>query len=212
MEMQNEFLGKTFTRLTVVDVVPVGLKALRLVCVCACGQAHPVYAKPHQLRTREKTSCGCWKRAVLGATTRTHGHANSRSTGYKSRAYGVWQAMRDRCSNPKRADYSRYGGRGITVCKRWEKFENFLADMGEPPVGLTLDRKDNNRGYSPGNCRWASRTQQTHNSTAMVYVTINGATKHLAEWQRELGVRQSTYYARLRRGWGVEAALTTPAN
>lgn len=208
--MRSEFLGKTFTRLTVVDVVPVGTKALRLLCVCACGGATPVLAKPHQLRRREKTSCGCWKREVLGQATRTHGQANSRITGYASRAYGVWQAMKDRCTNTNRADYHRYGGRGITVCKRWEKFENFLADMGEPPAGLTLDRIDNSRGYTPSNCRWASRKQQSHNSSVMLYITLEGKTRHLADWCRFLGLSKATYHSRRQRGWSIEEALTTP--
>jgi hypothetical protein len=118
--------------------------------------------------------------------------------------------MRDRCSNPNRSDYHRYGGRGIAVCKRWEKFENFLADMGEPPLGLTLDRIDNDKGYSPRNCRWATRRQQTYNSTTMLHITLGKKTKHLADWCRELGISKGTYHSRRQRGWGIEEALTTP--
>jgi len=209
-EMRSDFVGKRFNRLTVVGVVAVSTRALRLMCACACGNLEPVYAKPYQLLRREKTSCGCWKREVLGALTRTHGRANSRNTGYKDRAYGVWQAMRDRCNNPQRSDYPRYGGRGITVCKRWEKFENFFEDMGTPPAGLTLDRVDNNAGYSPENCRWASRKQQTYNSSHMHYITLAGCTKHLAAWCKDFELKEGTYHSRRRRGWDIEAALTTP--
>lgn len=203
--MQNEFVGKVFHLLTVVKVVPFGVRAQRLYCQCVCGNT--ALAKPHELRTREKTSCGCWKKQVLGKSSRTHGQANSRSTGYANRTYGVWQAMRDRCSNPNRKDFYRYGGRGITVCARWQQFENFLADMGEAPAGLTLDRIDNNASYTPENCRWATRHQQTYNSSHMKYIEHQGETLCLSAWQKKVGVKPHTYYSRLRRGWSVKQAL-----
>jgi hypothetical protein len=164
-------------------------------------------AKPYELRTKEKTSCGCWKKQVLGESSKTHGQANSRTKGYANRTYGIWQAMRDRCSNPNRKDYHRYGGRGISVCARWHSFEVFLADMGEAPKGLTLDRKDNNKGYSPENCAWATRSQQTYNSTHMVYIEHEGETKALKRWQQEMNVKPSQYYSRLKKGWSVKEAL-----
>lgn len=77
--------------------------------------------------------------------------------------YVVWTAMKQRCQNKNRADYPRYGGQGITVCKRWQKFDNFYADMGDPPKGMSLDRIDNTKGYKPSNCRWATNSGQTCN-------------------------------------------------
>jgi len=204
-EMQNNFCEKTFNFLFVKDVVPFKEKTWRLLCVCKCG--NETLATPRQLKTREKVSCGCWKKAVLGIRSTTHGQANSRITGYKNRTYGIWQAMRDRCSNNKRKDYYRYGGRGITVCKRWEKYENFLEDMGEAPQGLTLDRINNDKNYSPSNCRWATKHQQSYNSTRVLWVTHEGKTKSLSGWCEFLKLSKGTYYSRRNRGWTLKEAL-----
>lgn len=203
--MQSEFVGKVFHFLRVQAVVPHGPRALRLRCLCVCGRV--TLATPGCLRSGAKKSCGCWKRAVLGESKRTHGQANSRVSGYVNRAYGVWQAMRDRCSNSNRKDYHRYGGRGITVCKRWDKFENFLVDMGQPPPGLTLERLNNDGNYNKRNCVWATRKQQAHNSTLMVWVEHAGVTRSLGQWQKQTGLKQHTYYSRRRRGWSVKEAL-----
>ena len=177
-------------------------------CVCTCGTYCDV--KQHRLLSGNTRSCGCLKRSVLGDATRTHGKANSRISGYASRAYGVWQAMRDRCSNSNRVDYKYYGGRGISVCARWQKFENFLEDMGEPPKGLTLDRVDNDKGYTKSNCRWATRREQTYNSTSIRIVKIGGVEKPLRVALAETGVTRNAFYARLKLGWTEIEALTTP--
>lgn len=206
MEMRSKFVGEVFSFLTVLDVVPFGVRALRLQCLCECGAI--TLARPSQLLTREKTSCGCWKQQVLGYRSRTHGQSNSRISGYKNRTYGIWQAMRDRCSNPNRKDYHRYGGRGITVTKRWDIYENFLEDMGEAPEGLTLDRADNNKGYCKKNCTWATRRQQAYNSTRMIYIEHEGETMALCQWQKQMNVSAGTYYARRKRGWSIKEALS----
>jgi hypothetical protein len=208
--MQNEFVGKTYRRLRVLAVVQVNQKALRLHCQCTCGAY--VLAKAHQLRSGEKVSCGCWKREVLGENTRTHGRANSRVRGYADRTYGIWQAMRDRCSNPNRRDYHRYGGRGITVCEQWRvSFEAFLRDMGPAPAGMTLERVDNERGYSPENCRWATRLEQSRNSVNAVRVLLEGESVCLSEALNRLDLSASTYYSRRKKGFSVYKSLGMPA-
>lgn len=115
----------------------------------------------------------------------THGMARRGNT---ARVYDIWCGMKNRCQNPKTPDFKHYGGRGITVCGHWQKFENFLADMGEPPLGLSLDRyPDNDGNYEPGNCRWATRRQQKINTRAARMVTFRGKTQSLAIWAEEIG-------------------------
>ena len=118
--------------------------------------------------------------------------------------------MLQRCENPKNQKYGDYGGRGIKVCRRWLKFENFLADMGECPPGLTIERKDNDKGYFPGNCIWASRAQQAKNRRYCRRITFNGKTQLLDAWAEETGIASMTLRGRLNAGWSVKQALTVP--
>jgi len=134
--------------------------------------------------------------------------ANLRHGMYRTGVYVSWAQMIQRCTNPKHKDFQRYSARGITVCARWRSFENFLADMGERPAGMTLDRKDNDGNYAPGNCRWATRAQQSHNSSRPVLLTHQGKTQNIAAWARELGLKEDTLHMRLHRGWPLERALT----
>lgn len=117
------------------------------------------------------------------------------------RAYQAWYSMRYRCRNPKCKEYARYGGRGIRVCDRWQVFSNFLADMGIPPAGLSIDRIDNDGNYEPSNCRWATPLQQSHNSRRPKWLTINGVSRSQLAWARELGVHKSTVTRWIQRGW-----------
>lgn len=147
--------GDIFGKLTVLtELEPIeyesGAKGRRVACLCECGER--TTALLAHLRSGATTSCGC--------NARTHGHTR----GGRSPTYICWMAMRARCANPKDPGFGYYGGRGITVCDRWRgSFENFLADMGERPEGLTLDRVDNSGNYEPGNCRWATWSEQNLN-------------------------------------------------
>jgi len=119
--------------------------------------------------------------------------------------------MLSRCTSPTKREFPDYGGRGITVCVRWMEFPNFLADMGERPAGMTLDRIDNDKGYEPGNCRWATPKEQSRNTRANRMVEAFGRTQCLAAWAEECGLKWWTLYARLFvYRWPVEDALTRP--
>lgn len=117
--------------------------------------------------------------------------------------------MKSRCFNPKDRSYARYGGRGITVCTRWMSFDSFLADMGHPPPGMTLDRLDNDGPYEPGNCRWATKVQQQNNMRSNRVVEFEGRRMSIAEWSRETGLATHVIRKRLNRGWSVATALLT---
>lgn len=124
-----------------------------------------------------------------------------------------------RCENPRNKRYADWGGRGIKVCERWHEFANFLADMGEKPDELSIDRIDNSGNYEPGNCRWATRKEQNNNrrrirtrgpDSRSRFFELNGERMILADWARRTGVPASTILVRLSRGWSVERALSTP--
>lgn len=131
----------------------------------------------------------------------THGHA--RRSGW-SREFQAWVNMRKRCRS---AD--RYVERGIKVCERWNSFENFLADMGECPPGLTIERVDNDKGYEPGNCVWATRTVQNRNTGRSRVLTVNDDTRTVAEWAELQHINPKTIIKRLQMGWTpAESVLT----
>lgn len=137
----------------------------------------------------------------------THGH----TTGGFSPEYHSWSGMIQRCTNSKRKSWEHYGGRGVTVCTRWMSFENFLADMGARPTGLTLERRDNDGNYEPENCRWATSNEQARNSSQTVMVEIAGETHPLVEWCERLKISVNTVRCRTRKhGWDYVRALTTP--
>ena len=130
-----------------------------------------------------------------------------------SPTYQSWQAMKSRCCCPGDQAYSEYGGRGITVCEKWMRFDGFLDDMGERPDGTTLDRIDNNLGYDPSNCRWATPKRQQRNRRDTVFVTFDGKTYSIADWADILGIKKGTLRDRIvRYKWDTERALTEPVH
>src|SRR5690349_16996798 len=125
----------------------------------------------------------------------------------KTRVYEVWKGMKQRCSNPKHISYPYYGGRGIRVTPEWEEFENFYADMGDPPDDYEIDREDNDGDYTKDNCRWVpARTNRLNKSDARM-LTRGGKTQNLMLWVDELGLEKSTILRRLDKGMTDEDAL-----
>ncbi len=128
--------------------------------------------------------------------------------------YKVWDGMRQRCNNPNSPDYPRYGGRGITICERWSaSFSNFVADMG-PRLSraFQIERRDNDLGYSPENCRWATRKEQQRNRRNTRFIEFNGERLSVPEWSERTGIERHTLYLRIRRGWTPQQTLTIPAD
>jgi hypothetical protein len=138
---------------------------------------------------------------------RQHGHCVARKV---TRTYKSWNAMRERCSNSSASNYADYGGRGIVVCDRWSTFENFLADMGERPEGMTLDRKDTSGNYEPSNCRWATPTEQQRNRAFTSKLTYRGETKALVAWCEEFGISPALLRQRIGKGWSLRKCFETP--
>lgn len=125
--------------------------------------------------------------------------------------YAVWRSMLARCMRPNRKDFKRYGARGITVCEAWLSFQKFVADMGVKPDGMTLDRERGGEGYGPTNCRWATPKQQARNRRSNVLLTFEDRTATVAEWAERTGLERKTLEYRIRAGWPVQRALTTPS-
>lgn len=197
-----DLTGKKNGRLTIVRRVPDRRRGWpRWLAMCDCGAEKEFDS--NALRTT--LSCGCLKRERMASLKARKTHGRSRSP-----IYGIWCKMRDRCENPKNKDYPKWGGRGISVCARWKKFENFLSDMGERPERMTIERLDNDGDYEPSNCKWASRKEQAWNTSRNRYFEINGESLILSEWARRLGTSTDTIDFRLKAGWPIEKALTYP--
>ena len=194
-----DLTGQRYSRLVALE--PVGRTTSGQVIwqfQCDCG--NKLVSPAGDVRQGKTKSCGCKKREHISKVKFKHGLS-------KTGTHNSWYAMLYRCSVKTYRNYKNYGGRGITVCERWQSFDKFLEDMGFQPHGLTLERIDNNAGYSPSNCRWASRADQMKNTRLTRFLTFKGKTMCLSEWDRYLRFAKGTVCGRLKKGWSLETVF-----
>ena len=194
-------IGQKYGRLLVLECVNHDKErgAYYFKCLCDCGDTSVV--REDCLKTGNTKSCGCYYRETRGVN-KTHGMWNTRT-------YKIWSGMKARCTSEDKKHHL-YAGKGVKVCDRWLQFVNFLEDMGECQEGLTIDRIDGNGDYCPGNCRWATPKEQANNSAANHIVNYLGESLNIGQWAERMGIKANTLVYRIKRGWPVDKALTTP--
>lgn len=188
----KDMTGQRFGMLVVLSRAGSTSGKARWFCVCDCGNEVTISGDP--LR-RGQHSCGC-----VSIGRRTHNMS-------ETRVYRIWRGMLSRCANKNIPQYAHYGARGITVCERWGRFENFLADMGEPPEGYSIERRDNGGNYEPANCYWLPMTKQPQNRRGNVYVDFAGERMCASEAARRIGVKPKTLLWRISAGWPLNRVL-----
>lgn len=152
-------INEKFGRLTVISYIGMSKNSMKMwKCKCDCGKI--VEVRQGNLKNGHTKSCGCLQQEVRVTSNTTHGHTSNHKN---SKTFNAWVNMKKRCFDKNNKSYHNYGGRGITVCDRWMKFENFLEDMGCPSSELTLDRINTDGNYEPSNCRWATQKEQQNN-------------------------------------------------
>lgn len=207
----NRFIdltGQKFGRLTVVERDCLATKKrgnhARWICRCDCGN-YTVVASGN-LKSGDTKSCGCLRREMVSKTQSKH-----RKT--ETKLFKIWCGMKQRCYSKNVDAYKDYGGRGISICDDWkDDFQAFYdwAMANGYSEGTSIDRIDNDNGYSPNNCRWTTRKVQQNNTRKNRYITYNGETHTLTEWSEISGIKIMTLWHRLDKGWSIEKALKTP--
>lgn len=204
--MDNKFKDMTSMRigmLVIINRAPdklIGIKKDKCVmwnCLCDCGKIKSISGT--HLRAGITKSCGCLKKSLASERKR-------KRTGMKE--YGIWRSMINRCDDENNDRYRRYGARGIKVCDRWMDYNNFIADMGVRPTSKhSIDRVDNDCGYNPNNCRWATMKEQCNNKSNNRVIIYKGESKTLQQWADFIGIKQSSLRRRL-DSWDIGKALT----
>ena len=204
MPNKIDLTGKIFGRLTVVKEGERRNSRMYWICKCKCGNTKEIGAC--SLRSGHTKSCGCLKKeksAEKGKNSATHRMIDTRE-------YSTWSSMKSRCNNKKHTEYHNYGGRGIKICKRWNKFENFFEDMGNRPKNRSIDRKNNEGDYYKENCRWSTRVEQANNRRTNRFLIYEGERLNFVQWQEKLKLKTGTIGDRINAGWSTERTIETP--
>lgn len=204
----QDLTGQRFGRLTVINRTQ--NKGNKVVWKCKCDCGNETETTSYHLKSGQTTSCGCYHKERVAQTHTKHGERHSK-------LYAVWIAMKDRCDNPNNKDYHDYGARKITVCSEWLdkengfiSFNNWSIDNGYK-YGLTLDRIDNEKGYSPNNCRWVTQKEQCNNKRNNHKIAYDGKELTMMQWACILGIPYRTLERRINKyNWTTKKALTTP--
>jgi hypothetical protein len=192
-----DMAGMVFHNMTVIKLAPRRIRGTYWLCRCICGNEREVL-RGNLVRGGAK-SCGCKSASAISAARTTHGKRNTNE-------YKIWAGMKNRCLNSDNPAFKYYGGRGIKVCQRWMKFENFFADMGRKPAGKSLDRINNDGNYEPGNCRWATSLEQHRNQRTNRRIEFNGERLLITEWARRFSLDKSLLTRRIRK-FGEKKAM-----
>jgi hypothetical protein len=191
--------GLVFGSLTVTERADTtNLNHPKWLCSCKCGR-YSIVSQSNLVCGRTK-SCGCSRTEAIKRANTTHNQS-------ATRGYRIWSGMMTRCLNPKHSSYPRYGGRGITIDPLWTKFTNFISDMGEPPLGHSIEREDNNQGYSKSNCKWATPLEQANNRRNVHLYDIGFGPQSLAQIAARLRIPYTTITKRITAGWTVNQSL-----
>ena len=204
MKKLTNLTGKRFNRLVVIKLIDRDKwNNIRWLCLCDCGEKTTV--RRSHLKSGHTKSCGCF----MEDKATIHGYSKRNK---KNRTHQSWESMIKRCIKLNHKFWKHYGGRGITVCKRWlNSFPDFLEDMEKCPEGLQLDRINNNEGYYKENCRWTTPKQNCRNTRHNVLITFNNKTQTMIEWSEETKIAYNTLVARISRyNWSPKRALMTP--
>lgn len=192
-------IGKIINNITVVEFVSRDSKHRVYIFRCHCGKLFKTQF--NNVRKGNTKSCGCIKKEKC---FKTHGLSSSK-------VYNVWRGIKSRCNIPTHISYKNYGGRGIKVCDRWLKFENFIADMGIPTGKVDIDRIDNDGDYCPENCRWASRQENCDNKRTSKKYKIDGQLMSSHQVSEIYNINKKCFVKRVRMGWEPEKAAKTPS-
>ena len=209
----DDLINKKFGRLTVISLHEVKQlytrdgtkngKRYYYLCKCECGNG--IIVEKHNLISGNSKSCGCYNHDRIMERCYKH-------NGFKERLYGVYRGMLQRCNCKTHKHYANYGGRGIKVCDEWKDYNSFRewSINNGYKTELSIDRIDNNKGYSPDNCRWVTRVEQARNTRRSRIIEFNGERLTMIEWSNKIGISEGTLFARLKSGWSINKALSTP--